>query len=65
MSAPKAPSSVATKAMTAVVLLIFGALGVWAASWWVPSPWHYLGALFPLVLITVLGYIANRFWPSP
>lgn len=49
-----------TKGVTLLFLIGLGALGVWLASLFIPTPWHYVGVVFPVAVLYLLGLLASK-----
>lgn len=49
-----------TKGVTLLFLAGIAALGVWLASLFIPAPYHYVGVVFPVVVLYLLGLLASK-----
>lgn len=55
----KMKGNVLTKGVTLLFLAGLAALGVWLASLFIPTPFHYVGVVFPVVVLYLLGCLAS------
>ena len=56
----KMKGNVVTKGVTLLFLAGLAALGVLIASLFIPMPYHYVGVVFPLVVLYLLGVLASK-----
>lgn len=49
-----------TKGVTLLFLAGLSALGVLLASLFIPEPYHYVGIIFPVVVLYLLGFLASK-----
>ena len=57
-------STPVTRVLAFCVLGLLALLGVWLTGFFIAAPYHYVGVLFPLVLVYALGWLASRKKPS-
>lgn len=56
----KFQGNIITKVIALVILGGLGALGVGLTSFVLPSPYHYVGVLMPVVVVYLLGFLASK-----
>ena len=49
-----------TKSAAFLMLAVVGWFGYWLSSLIIPTPWAYLGALAPFLLLYLLGTLATK-----
>ena len=56
----KMQGNLLTKGVTLLFLAGLAVLGVWIASLFIPAPYHYVGVVFPVVVLYLLGILASK-----
>lgn len=49
-----------TKGVTLLFLVGLAALGIWLTGLFVPAPYHYVGVVFPVAVLYLLGLLASK-----